>query len=689
MPIIAHTDGWILQTQTTAYALGFDSDGRLVNRWWGVRLPYPEDYPAPPDSDGYASFNGPAHLLPEEYPAYADGLNYTEPCLKLTYPDEVRAVILKLEDSTHSDDTLILTLTDPAYPALHVMLYYTLHAQTDIIARRAVITNTGNVPITLERVWSALWYIPQDGLNFRHFTGRWNDEFILREETLTHGVKTIESRRLTTSHHHNPYFALHRDATEDSGDVWFGLLAWSGNWSIRAEVTDFGGVRLGVGVNDWDFAYQLNAGESFRTPTAYAGYTQGGFSAASRNLHACLRGTLPHAGQPRKVLFNSWEVSEFDVNEASQKGFAQAAAAIGCELFVMDDGWFNGRDSDSAGLGDWWPDARKFPDGLTPLVTHVNALGMDFGLWIEPEMVNPASDLYRKHPDWVIHHPNRPRTQARNQLILNLARTDVQEYLITALDKLLTQHNIAFIKWDMNRNVSEAGWPDAPGHPRELWVRYVDGLYHVWGTLRQRHPGVLWQSCSGGGGRADWGILRYADQIWLSDNTDPTRRLPMQANFSHVFPPETLESWVTDMGADYLPLAFRYHVSMCGVLGVGADITRWSDKQRDQARQLTEAYKAVRDVIQFGDVFRLVQTDPYYAMQYLDATAENGVLFVFRTYAPEPTAPMRVRLRGLQPDRLYRVEDHAVVRSGAAWMADGLTVVLGNFESRLLKLTAT
>ena len=273
---------------------------------------------------------------------------------------------------------------------------------------------------------------------------------------------------------------------------------------------------------------------------------------------------MPHGNTLHKVLFNSWETTAFDVNASSQAEFAEIAAEMGVELFVMDDGWFHGRKDDHAGLGDWWPDEKKFPDGLSPLIERVNELGMDFGLWIEPEMVNPDSELYRQHPDWVIHFPTRPRTESRHQLILNMAKPEVQEYVINKIDRLLAENNITFIKWDMNRNVSEPGWPDAPGEPRELWVRYVQGLYRVWETLRQRHPHVTWQSCSGGGGRADLGILRFADQIWVSDNTVPTARLAIQAGFSHVFPASTMEAWVTDISEEFLPLEFRFHVSMCG-----------------------------------------------------------------------------------------------------------------------------
>lgn len=505
MPIQATDQGWILETENTGYAFGLNAAGLLVHRYWGPRLPFPADYPAAPNPIGWASFNNAAQLTPEEYPGYSD-IKYVEPCLKVTFPDGVRDVVLKFDHAEVLDgDTpqLNIYLKDSFYP-FRVTLHYRVHSAYDLIERSVTVENADKSPVSLDRIWSAQWHLPHGG-SFRltHLSGRWLGETQLNRETLKPGLKVLESRRLTTSHHHNPWFAVDRGhADEDSGEVWFGVLAWSGNWKLSAEVTDFLSTRLNIGLNDWDFAWTLNPGEKFTTPSTFAGYTAGGYGAASRKLHDFVRNTLlPHGHALHKILYNSWEATLFDVDEESQAKLAEVAAKMGIELFVMDDGWFHDRNLDNAGLGDWWPDAKKFPRGLQPLIKRVNDLGMEFGLWVEPEMVNPDSDLYRAHPDWVIHFPNRARTEGRNQLILNVGRSDVQDYLIAILDKLLTENNIGFIKWDMNRNVSEPGWPDLQTDQREIWVRYVQGVYRVWQTLRDRHPNVVWQSCSGGGGR--------------------------------------------------------------------------------------------------------------------------------------------------------------------------------------------
>ena len=694
MPIYSSPTGWVLETCNTAYAIGINEIGLLTHRYWGARLPFVEDYPAPFKSTNFASTDGLHHFVPEEYPGYA-GTKYIDPCLKVTFADEVRDVVLVYEDfkvTASSSPTLELRLRDSFYP-LHATLHYLVHEEYDLIERWVTLENLGTDAILVERAFSAKWTLPYgDDYSLTHLYGRWSDEFNMQRETLTPGLKIIESRRIIPSHRANPWFAVDRNASEESGEVWFGTLTWSGNFKITAEVTEFASTRISIGLNDWDFAWKLMPKQPLVTPSAISGYTQNGFGAASRIFHDYVRNEIiPHGKVLHKILYNSWEATLFNVDETSQSKLAKIAAQIGVELFVMDDGWFHGRNWDNAGLGDWWPDEIKFPNGLTGLIQNVNNFGMDFGLWVEPEMVNPDSDLYRAHPDWVIHFPTRARTESRNQHILNMARADVQEYIISVLDKLLSEHNIAFIKWDMNRGVSEPGWADAPGDQREIWVRYVQGVYHVWGTLRERHPNVIWQSCSSGGGRADFGILQFADQIWTSDNTEATSRLKIQEGYSQFLPANTMEAWVTDWGKETVPLEFRFHVSMCGSLGVGGNLLEWDQADRESAANCISLYKDIRQVIQFGDQFRLIssQKNNFSAVQYLSNDKAEGVLFVFRTHIPERFNIPMIYLRGLAPDMLYTVEGFDQPRSGKAWMEAGLSVELKNLQSKVLKISRT
>lgn len=690
MPIHDAARAWVLETDHTAYALGLNRAGLLVHRYWGQRLPRVDDYPAAIDSRGWASFNNPSQLTPEEYPGYED-MKFVDPSIMVLFADGTRGSVLRFESAEIAPDAaeLRVHLRDTAYP-LHVTLHYRVHAAYDLIERWVTARNDGSAPITIERIWSAQWHLPRhDQYRLTYLSGRWLDETHLRREPLQPGRKVIDSRRITTSHQHNPWFAVDRGvADEDQGAVWFGVLAWSGNWKLSADVDEFGATRLNIGLNDWDFAWRLNPGDTFTTPASIAGYTDAGFGGASRRLHDYIRDAIvPHGHALHQVLYNSWEATTFAVDERSQIELAELAAEMGVELFVMDDGWFHGRDDDTAALGDWWPDERKFPNGLGGLIERVNGLGMDFGLWIEPEMVNPNSDLYRAHPDWVIHFPARERSTGRDQMILNMAREDVQAYIIEQIDRLLRDNNIAFIKWDMNRNVSEPGWPDAPGEPREIWVRYVEGLYRVWSTLRERHPHVIWQSCSGGGGRADLAILRLADQIWTSDNTDPAARLAIQEGFSQIFPANTMEAWVTDMGAAYVPLAFRFHVSMCGSLGVGGHLVRWGAERRAEAARWIALYKNIRAIVQLGDQYRLrsAQQHAFSAVQYVAKDHSESVLFAFRTHLALPAQVPPLYLRGLDPDALYEI-DGLGTRSGLAWMHTGVQLQLGDFESALLRI---
>ena len=691
MPIHGLENYWIIETQSTAYAFGINDRGLLAHCYWGQRLPLKTDYPEPASPDDYSSFSGAAHLTREEYPAYGQP-KYIEPCLKVSFADGVRDTDLRFVSATiySHPDQLDIQLQDSYYP-LAVTLHYKVYPEYDLIERWVTISNASESDIVIESIFSAQWHLPYgDSYRMTHLAGRWFDEQNIFRDKLSHGVKAIESRRLTTSHEHTPWFAIDAgDASEKQGDVWFSTLAWSGNWKIAAEVTSFMSTRVNIGLNDFDFAWILHPQETFETPRAIGGYTTSGFGAASRQLHDYIRDTvLPRGHTLRKVLYNSWEATFFDVDEQSQLELAELATDMGIELFVLDDGWFHGRNLDNAALGDWWSDKTKFPDGLHSLIQGVNDLGMDFGLWIEPEMVNPDSELYRNHPDWVIHFPTRERSEMRNQLILNMARKDVQDYLIAHLDKILQENNIAFIKWDMNRNVSEPGWADAPGDQRELWIRYVQGVYHVWQTLADRHPNVVWQSCSGGGGRADLGILRIADQIWISDNTTSTARLRIQEGFSQIFPANTMEAWVTDVEGHDVPLKFKMHVSMCGLLGIGGHLKKWSEGERKEAAHWISIYKDIRHIVQFGDLFRLrsAQEHDVSALQYVLKDKSESLVFVFRVFMTRPAQLPMIYFQGLEPEASYLEINSGIQKSGQAWMSAGMEIKLGNFDSQILHL---
>jgi alpha-galactosidase len=689
MPITQIQNQWILETQRTAYVFGVNDNGLLEHCYWGPRKAE-SAYPQCSSPQAWASFNGAEHMTREEYPTDY-GLKYVDPCFKAVFADGVRDTVLvfvKAEINAAQIPELRIELKDIYYP-IRINLSYRVHEPYDLIERWVEVENVGQEPVTLERVWSAEWHLPgETPYRMTHTIGRWMEEAQLRQTVLSEGIKSIESRRIATGHTHIPWAALDAGyAQEENGEVWFSTLAWSGSWKLSCEMTDFKSTRINIGLNDWDFAWCLSPGENFCTPHSFGGFTNKGFGGASRLLHDYVRDqVLPHGRTPHKVLYNSWEATAFDVDVESQGRLAEIAADMGIELFVMDDGWFHGRNNDTAGLGDWWPDETKFPNGLKPLIEKVESLGMEFGLWIEPEMVNPDSDLYRANPDWVIHYPTRRRSEGRNQLMLNFAREDVQDYILEKISELLAKNPIRFIKWDMNRNVSEPGWPDYPGDQREIWVRYVEGVYRVWGTLRERFPEVTWQSCSGGGGRADLGILRFADQVWPSDNTDPLARLNIQEGFSQIFPANVMEAWVTDMGAEDISLDFRFHVSMCGSLGVGGNLFKWSEATRAQAAARIAEYKAIREIVQLGDQYRLIspRAGQGAVVAYMTKDGQKGVLFVFNPLRGEHLK-MDISLTGLAPDANYLVEGWTKQFKGSQLMTEGIRLSLDPVSSRILR----
>ena len=346
-------------------------------------------------------------------------------------------------------------------------------------------------PVTVVRADSATWNVPRmDGHRLSQVHGQWGAETQLTRTELPYGETVLSSRRGTTSHHANPWVMLDDGtATEEHGRVHSCALAWSGSWQLTVQRLPTERVAVSAGAGHSPITTQLLPGAELRTPVSAAAYTEGGFGGTSRAWHRYLLDhVLPHPGELRPVLYNSWEATEFEVSVEGQSALAERAAALGVELFVMDDGWFGARTHDAAGLGDWTPNPERFPDGLTPLINRVHELGMRFGLWVEPEMVNPDSDLYRAHPDWVLHHPTRRRTEARNQLVLNLARPDVAAWMYDRLDELLTKNDIDFLKWDFNRPFTEAGWPDAEGDPDALWADHVHHLYAVIDPAPGRPP---------------------------------------------------------------------------------------------------------------------------------------------------------------------------------------------------------
>ncbi|HEY2950926.1 MAG TPA: alpha-galactosidase [Micromonosporaceae bacterium] len=687
MPIAFDPDSgtFLLRTPSTAYAVRLiDGVPRLVH--WGGVLDPAEAAAVPLRDPGDAD-----EAFGEELPTEG-GPRFGPPGLRVEFADGTRAVQWRYTDHDVDTGHLRIGLADEHYP-LAVDLHYRVFDDVDVIERWVTVRHTGaGAPIAVERVDSACWTLPyRSDYRLSHVAGEWSAEFQLQRGRLVRGETVLTSRRGATRHQVNPWVTLDPgDATEEHGEVWSAALAWSGSFRITARRTLGDHVAVTGGADQDGARWTLRPGERHDTPVFAGLYAAGGFGAASRQWHRYAREhVLPSPDELRPVLYNGWEGTGFDVNEANQMELAGIAATLGAELFVMDDGWFGGRVNEHAGLGDWWPNPERFPKGLTPLIEEVHRLGMRFGLWVEPEMVNPDSDLYRRRPDWVLHMANRTRTEQRSQLVLNMARADVAAWAYEWLDRLLRENAIDFLKWDMNRAFTEAGWP-AGDDPGRLWVDYTRNVYDILDRLRAAHPVVRIESCASGGGRADHGVLRRTDQVWTSDNTDPVDRIAIQHGFGQVYPAIVMGAWASDspnpVNGRETPLRFRFHVAMAGALGISGNLSEWSTSDRAEAARLIAAYKRIRPVVQHGQLYRLA-TGQTTVVEYVSEGASEVALLAWRPARRhgEPTGPLR--LRGLDPGAAY-VDGGGGEHRAAVLMNHGLELDLpaGDHASALVQL---
>jgi alpha-galactosidase len=691
---------WFLNTATSSCVLGINERNELQTLYWGGPITRAADFGAAHSGREISSFDPSATNTPEEYPAWG-GTRFYEPALKVTRADGNRDVVLKYKDQHLDGDKLDITLRD-INDDISVTLHYQVFPALGIIEKHSTIRNGTSAKITLESAQSGVWSLPPgEGYRLTYVSGRWAAEDQLSREPIDTGMKILESRRGNTSHNNNPWFMIDDShASEQAGRVWFGALGWSGNWRITVEQTPYSQVRVTGGLNTFDFGYELKPGDSLETPAFYGGYSGEGFGGASRTLHRFeLEAILPggNTSRLRPVLYNSWEATTFAVNQAGQQALAVKAASIGVELFVMDDGWFGKRNDDHAGLGDWVVNPTKFPNDLQPLIAEINRLGMDFGLWVEPEMVNPNSDLYRAHPDWVLNFSGRPRSELRNQLVLNLARKDVSDYIYNSLDRLASTYKVKYFKWDMNRSMSEPGWPAVgPDEEKKVWIEYVRNYYDIIDRLRAKHPGLEIESCSGGGARIDLGVLKRVDEVWPSDNTEAFDRLRIQEGFSYAYAPKIMSAWVTDvpnMNRRSTPLQFRFLVAMQGALGIGSNLNKWSEEDFSLAKRMIAIDKQIRPTVQTGLLYRLLspRDNDVTASEYVSQDGRQAVLFAFRHSQQFQTSAPSIHLDGLEANATYTLTDlngRTSEFSGAYLANHGVDLNLaGDYSSDLVTLT--
>lgn len=684
---------FVLETENTHYVFGIDPAGYNRHLHWGAKCD-PADYAFTKIGDENSN-----HSMLDEYRQELTPFGSTvyRTCdLKAQFADGCREVALRYTGYRLEDDTLRVAFEDAYYP-LQVRLGYRVYSGLDIIKRWVEVENTGSAPISFERLFSAGFSLPgMDPYTFENTNGAWGGEFLPCRTVLDGGNLVYESHRGASNHNQSPYFIAHRGATETRGAVYFGSLAYSGNFKVIAGRDLYGITRVSLGMNDFDFSHTLEPGAHWETPPVYCGKTEG-LGEMSRQMNRfCLEHLLPSGfrAEPLPVLYNSWEATEFNVNVADQTRLAEIAAKIGVELFVMDDGWFGARNNDRAGLGDWFVNPEKFPGGLDELIGNVNALGMDFGLWVEPEMVNPDSDLYRAHPDWTYHFPHRHADELRHQLVLNMTRSDVQAYILDCLDRLLTDHNIRYIKWDMNRPFSQVGAENL-ADPKMYSYLHTMAVYRIVDELKRRHPGVQFESCASGGGRCDLGAISHFDQVWTSDNTDGIDRMTIQKGYSMLHPIKTMRAWVTDIAGINKPcsLDFRFHIAMQGALGLGGNLEKYSPEELEICRRNVALYKEIRPLVQFGDLYRILDADRDEVLcnQYVSRDKMQAVLFLSARGTRFFKKKMNLRFAGLAPDRAYAftLDGVAYKKGGAFLMEVGLPVyVRGADYNQIVRLTA-
>ena len=677
---------FLQQTKSNSYVFGIDDQGLVRHLYWGNRIDSLEDFEMPVLAE--VSTNDPVfEITKEEFPVYGS-LRYKEHCLKVTFADGTREVVYDYVDYTVNKqkhyDELIINLKDRHYD-LVIQLHYKVYESYDLMERYVVLHNRSGETMEVEKLYSGQFHIPYTGMNFTNVHGHWGAEQQRFVQKINYGKIVIENRRGISSHNHNPYFIIDRDATEISGDVYFGALRMSGNFSGVVEQTQYGETLVQLGLNSHDFRLDIKPGESFTSPAIICGYSANGFGQMSHNLHSFANDFILRNGL-RPVLYNSWEATGFEVNCSEQMKLARKAKEIGAELFVVDDGWFGERHGIDNGLGDWYVNEHKFPNGLEELVSEVKSLGLMFGIWVEPEMVNPKAKLYAEHPDWIYHFDTRESDTSRGQYVLDLTKDEVKQYIYRMLDKLLSDYDIDYIKWDANRPISQTNIC------RDMWYRHIEAVYDIVKELKKKHPNVLFEACASGGGRIDYGILGIFDDFWTSDNTDAYDRLFIQDTYSYIYPIKAMRAWVTDcpnfLSNRIIPMKFRYHSAMMGTLGIGCNILKFTEEETALSKEMIEQYKEIREIVQEGDFYRLenASTNDYFLYEY--KKEEEGLIFVFLPQGKIEHRGVTVRLRGLceNADYILTLEDREIKKSGSFLMNHGFDICLtGDYASTIIK----
>lgn len=698
-----------LETKTSSYVMQVLSNGILWHSYYGAKIPREDlsylrrlrELPCSPfmllDSQNVS-----AEAVKYECPVYGRG-DYRFPAVWVdgadgTCVNELRYHAHKIFsgkprisgmpslDTNAEDATTLEILLKDEISGFDVVLSYTVFYEEDVLARHTRILNTCGKSICIKAAASASLDFATADYEMITLQGAWARERSVERYALHHGTTTIESRRGASSHQRNPFAAIvGKNTDENQGEAYGFSLIYSGDFRIAAEVDHFDSLRMQIGLNPDTFSWQLNPGETFVTPEAILTYSASGLNRMSQNFHRVCRNYLGKcADKTRKhpIVINNWEAMYYDLNEEKMGRFISDCAGLGIDTVVMDDGWFGTRTCEKGSVGDWFVNKKKLPNGLKHLVETCRRHGMNFGLWLEPEMISEDSALFRAHPDWCIHTPRRLCVEGRNQLVLDLSRQEVVDHLYGQISKLLEENDISYIKWDMNRNITDNGTQVlAPMRQSEYNHRYILGLYRLLSQLEARFPDVFFEGCAGGGGRFDFGMLYYMPQIWTSDDSDAMERLKIQYGTSYVYPTEAMTAHVSacpnHQTGRTTSFAARGNVAQMCSFGYELDIGKLSVREKEQVRQQIVRYREWEHLVNQGTFYRLVSPfdTKFCSWQLISGDQRKSVvLFAFPTVVPFQNV-LYVKLQGLIPDRMYTVRQLDICVSGSVLMQAGLPVV--------------
>ena len=657
------TKTFSIQLPNASYFLKIDKEGVLRNLYWGKKIDNPQDVCLEmPVSDTSYSRTYPYR---EEYIARGRA-SFDEPCILPEFADGTRDARLIYESHFVSkiDDGELLSITlKDEYYDFSVELRYRIYNGLDLISKNAIITNNCAETVELAKMKSGTMYTHWGRpVRLMYFSGKWGREYQKEYIGLNKGKFVIDNKRgVCSGPNFVPFYAIDEgNATETTGDVWYGTLHWSGNFKMEFEQPYTNQMCVTAGVNDFDCRIVLNQGQSFETPLFTIGFSSCGYEKMSETLYDFQFDFLSPQNKVKNIfpiIYNSWYPYEMDVNEEKCLSFLEKVMEIGAELFVIDDGWFKCRVDEHGGLGDWECDKKKFPNGLKPVADKAHSMGLLCGLWIEPEMVNEKSDLFKKHPEWVLQNPNRSRTKFRHQCVLNLARDDVKEFVFDAVDRIISDYDLDYVKWDMNAYISESGTE------KDIYVKFTENLLDVWKRLNEKYPEVLFECCAHGGARSDYGMVRYSDRINRSDNADAVDVLKLHEGFTTIFLPKfaggagNISPSPNGINGRIIPQKFRAFVGMTGSMSVGINLLKASEEEIGEIKKYLEEYKKIRNITQNSYVYRLSSTfdNNYTVWEYLKRDKSEAVVFVFAHGMNFRDVPPRMRLRGLCPNKSYSV----------------------------------